>query len=787
MGAGKLVGQSVRRVEDPRFLLGQATYVDDIKLRGALHVAFVRSPHAHARIKKIDAEKARKMPGVNSIFTGAEVAPHLKTLGLPFREEVFPRSVFKQCTWNCMAIDKVRFVGEPLVAVLAETRYLAEDAAENVEVEYEPLPAQVEPEDAMAPGAALLHEELGTNVIMHLETTVGDVDGSFSGAHLVMHERFRTNRHAAMPMEGRATLADISASGEITLWTSTQMPHLVRSRVAELMGFPEQKLRVVGPDVGGGFGLKCHVFPEEVLTCYFARAVRKPVKWTEDRREHLTASFHAKDDIVDCEIAFAENGTMLAMRAKVIGDTGAYSADPWPAPFEALHLGASLPGPYKLSNYALEVYAVSTNKASLSTYRGVGLPGAVVVIEHMMDLAAGKLGIDPVEIRRKNMIAPNEFPYKTVMNEEYDSSSSTDALQKAVEMADYKSFKRRQQEARAAGKYLGIGISTYIELTGLGTRYWTPYGLQHSAYEAANVKMDPSGGVVLSVGTFSHGQGHATTYAQLVADQLGIGVSDIAFVQGDTHMTPYGWGTWGSRSIVSGGGAVVNAALQVREKMLRVAGHLMEVSPNDLELDAGKVRVKGVPSKFITVKEVAHAAVFAAWKLPQGEAPGLEATYYYDPPPATYSNATHVVEVEVDRDTGAVKIIRYVVVEDCGRMVNPVIVNAQVVGGIAQGIGMAMYEHLRYDEAGQLLTTSFMDYLVPTAADVPNVEIGHIETLTPLTVDGIKGCGEGGTIGAPAAIVNAVANALAPFNAKITDLPLTPERVWKLAHPNGAV
>jgi aerobic carbon-monoxide dehydrogenase large subunit len=787
MGAGKLVGQSVKRVEDPRFLLGSASYVDDIKLPGTLHIAFVRSPHAHAKIKKIDTEKASKMPGVRRIFTGAEIASQLKSLGLPFREEVFPKTVFKQCTWHCMAVDKVRFVGEPLAAVVAESRYLAEDAAENIEVDYKPLPALVDPEQAMLADAPLLHEELGSNIIMQLAANIGEVDEAFKRADLVLQNRFTTNRHAAIPMEGRATLANINAGGEITLWSSTQMPHLVRSRIAEILNFPEQKLRVIGPDVGGGFGLKCHVFPEEVLTCYFARALRKPVKWTEDRREHLMSSFHAKDDIVYFDIAFAKDGTILAMKGRVIGDSGAYSADPWPSPFESLHLGASLPGPYRLKNFSMEVNTVCTNKATLSTYRGVGLPGAVFVVEHTMDLAAAKLGIDPVEIRRRNLIAPDEFPYTTVMNEQYDSGSSTDALLQAAELADYKNFKRRQQEALAKGKYIGIGVSTYIEPTGLGTRFWVPYGIQHSPYEAANLRVDPSGGAVLSVGTFSHGQGHATTYAQLAADQLGLEVKDISFVQGDTHMTPYGWGTWGSRSIVSGGGAVVNVAQKVREKILRLAGHLMEVSPADLEIEAGKVSVKGVPGKSMTIKEIARAAVFAAYNLPPGEEPGLEATYYYDPPPSCYANATHVVEVEVDRETGLIKILRYSVVEDCGKRVNPVIVDAQIIGGIAQGIGMAIFEHFRYDDSGQLLTTSFMDYLVPTAADIPHIDLGHIETLSPLSAHGIKGCGEGGTIGAPAAVVNAVANALAPFNPKILDLPLTPERVWKLGHPDSAL
>jgi aerobic carbon-monoxide dehydrogenase large subunit len=782
MAVTKLFGARVKRVEDARFLCGQATYTDDVRLPGTLHVAFVRSPHAHARIEKIDLGRASSLPGVRRIFLGVDIDGVLKPMGLPFRPEIFPPTVFKQCKWPCLALGKVRYVGEPVAAVLADSRYIAEDAAELVDVDYDALPAAVDPEAALQPGAPLVHEEFGNNVVMQLSGGGGDVDRAFANAAFVLRERFRTNRHCAMPMEGRATLATMNADGEITLWTSTQTPHLVRTRVAELMGFPEQKLRVIGPDVGGGFGLKCHVFPEEVLACHFAREMKGPVKWIEDRREHFLGSFHAKDDIVDCEMGFAGDGTIVGMRARIIGDLGAYSADPWPSPFEALQLAAALPGPYRIQDYAYEVVAVCTNKTTLSVYRGVGLPPAVLVQEQLMDLAARRLKLDPAEIRRRNLIRPEEFPYVSVTGLHYDSSSSTDALEKGLDMIAYGSFRRRQEEERRRNRYLGIGICTYIEMTTFGTRYWAPLGIEHCAYDSANIRMDPSGGVVLSVGTFSHGQGHHTTYAQMIADELGVRLEDVNLVQGDTKATPYGWGTWGSRSVVAGGGAVIHAARKVKEKMLRIAGHLLEVSPADLEVVPGRVQVRGVPSKSITVKEIARSAVFSAWKLPAGEDPGLEGTHYYDPPPVTFANATHIAEVEVDVPTGAVKILRYVVVEDCGRLVNPLIVEAQVAGGVVQGIGNAMLEHLQYDESGQLLTTSLMDYLAPTAADVPDFEIGHIETLTPLTVEGVKGMGEGGAIGAPAAILNAVADALSPFGAKITELPLAPERVWRLAN-----
>jgi carbon-monoxide dehydrogenase large subunit len=786
MALMKLVGAPVKRVEDPRFLRGQAQYVDDIRLPGTLHVAFVRSSHAHARITGIDASAALRLPGVRRVFTGEDIATALKPMGLPFREEIFPPSVFKQCKWPCMAVGKVRYVGEPVAAVLADSRYVAEDGAELVEVEYETLEPVVDPEAAMQPGSPLVHEEFGDNAVMRLGAAVGDVDGAFARAAFVLRERFHTNRHCAHPMEGRATLARPEPNGDLTLWTSTQTPHLVRTRTADIMGFPEHKLRVIGPDVGGGFGLKCHVFPEEPLTCWFALQMRAPVKWIEDRREHLLNSFHAKEDIVDCEMGFTADGTIVGLRAKIIGDLGAYSADPWPSPFEALQLAAALPGPYKIRDYAYDVLCVCTNKTTLSVYRGVGLPPAVLVQEHMMDLAARRLGMDRAELRLKNMIRPEEFPYVSATGLNYDSGSSTDALEKALAMVDYRGLEGRRAEAAKHGRLLGLGICTYIEMTTFGTRYWAPLGIQHCAYDSATVRMDPAGGVVLSVGTFSHGQGHHTTYAQMVADELGVAVDDVAFVQGDTNATPYGWGTWGSRSVVAGGGAVIGASRKVKEKMLRIAGHLLEVSPGDLEVVPGKVQVKGVPGRSIAVREVARAAVFSAWKLPAGEDPGLEGTQYYDPPPVTFANATHIAEVEVDRETGAVKIVRYLVVEDCGRIVNPMIVDAQVAGGVAQGIGNVLYEHLLYDESGQLLTTSLMDYLVPTAADVPPIEVGHIETLTPLTVEGVKGMGEGGAIAPPAAIANAVADALQSFGAKVNDLPLTPERVWEMAHPAGA-
>lgn len=785
MPAARLFGASVKRVEDPRFLLGKATYVDDIRLPGTLGVALVRSPHAHARIKSIDTSKALQMEGVVRVLTGEEAAKRAKPQRVEFDMTRFPGE-YKPCDWPCIAVGKVRFVGDIVAAVVAESRYVAEDAAELVEVEYEPLPAVVDAEKGMEPGAPLVHEEWGDNIMLRVKLDAGETDKIFREADCVVRERFKTNRHCASPLESRGCLATYDAArGEMTLWTSTQMPHMVRSLVAEMLSFPEQKLRVIGPDVGGGFGLKCHVFPEEVIVCLLAWELGRPVKWIEDRRENLLGSFHAKEEIAYGEIATRKDGTILGLRAKFIGDMGAYTSYPWTPCFEPFQAVCALPGPYKIHNYQYEAIAVATNKTTLSVYRGVGLPPAAFVMESLVDMVARELKLDPAEVRRKNMIPASEFPYRTPSGLEYDSASNIEALEKALEMVGYKDFRKQQEELRKQGRYIGVGISSLIEMTTFGPSYWSPLGVKSvSGYDSAAVRVDPSGGVTLSVGTFSHGQGHATVYAQLAADELGVDMESVRLEQGDTMTTPYGWGTWGSRSAVAGGGAVIRASQKVREKMLRIASHLLEVSVGDLEFEGGKVSVKGVPGKSLTVQEIARAAVYTA-EVPEDEEPGLEATYYYKPP-TPYANATHIAVVEVDVETGQCKILKYVVAHDCGKIINPMIVDAQIHGGVAQGLGNAIYENLLYDENGQLLTSTLMDYLLPSAADVPHIEVAHFETPSPFSVGGIKGMGEGGAIAPPAAIGNAVADALSPFNVRIIQLPITPELVRSLVTQKAA-
>ena len=777
-----IFGASVKRVEDPRFLLGQASYVDDVGLPGTLAVAFVRSPHAHASIRGIDVGAAAALPGVVRVLTGADVATRCR----PIRIEVDPKvffGKFKTCDSNLVAVREVNFVGDIAAVVVAVDRYVAEDAAERVVVDWEPLDAVTDPEAALAPGSALVHPEWGDNLMVHVAHESGDPDAVFAGADVTVSGRFRLNRHCASPLETRVVLAAFDRpQNHLTLWSSTQVPHIVRRKVAESLGHPERLLRVVSPDVGGGFGLKCHVFPEEILCAYLARELGRPVKWVEDRRENLLASHHAKDIICYVRLAASRDGTLLALEGRFVVDVGAYNAVPWTTMIEPVQVALLAPGPYKIRTVRLEGLGVSTHKSTSGPYRGVGLPAAQYAMEHVLDLAASRLGMDPAEVRRRNILRRDEFPYETATGIHYDSATPLESLDAALAKVDYAGFRARQAEARRQGRYLGIGLSSMIEITTFGWEFWNLVGIvgMNAGYDSALVRVDGTGGVSVAVGTHSHGQGHATTYAQLVADVLGCAVDDVAFVQGDTAATPVGWGTFGSRSAVAGGGAVITAAERVRDKVLRVAAHMMEVGVRDVEVREGAIRVKGVPGRQVTLREVACAAVYAGG-VPDGEEPGLEASCHYRAP-TPFANATHLAVVEVDPHTGAVKLLRYVVIEDCGRMINPMIVEGQIAGGVAQGIGNALLEHLQYDEHGQLLTTSFMDYLVPTAADVPPIEYGHLETPSPLSVGGIKGMGEGGAVAPPAAIANAVSDALAPFGWKTVDrLPMTPEVVRAMA------
>jgi aerobic carbon-monoxide dehydrogenase large subunit len=772
-----LIGAPVRRVEDGRFLQGQGRYVADLTLPRMLHVAFLRSPYAHARIGSIDTRRARELPDVAASVTGDELAPHARPLRAESR-----MTGYRATECPPLARGKVRFAGEAVAAVLAESRYAAEDALEVIHVRYDTLPVVATPEAAMAAGAALVHDAAGSNVLLSRAFVQGDADAVMKTAAVTVGDRFRFHRHAGVTLENRACLADWNAgAGELTLWSSTQVPGLLRDALADLLDLPVHRVRVVAPDVGGGFGVKSALYPEEVAVCALARLTGRPVKWVGDRREDLLTSTQAWDETIDAELALNADGTIAGLRARVVADVGAYSIHPWTASIEVIQVISFLPGPYRVPHYRGEGWGVATNKAPMGPYRGVGRPVSTFVTEALVDRAARRLGVDPVELRLRNLLRPEDLPYRSPSGVVWDSGSFVESLERARDVADYARVRVEQRRARDAGRYVGVGVASYVELTGVGSAIpASPGAAVNTGTEGATIRVDPGGTVTASFGLACHGQGHETTLAQVVAEELGARFEDVRVVHGDTAAAPSGTGTYASRSAVIGGGAAILAARAVKTKTLAIAAHLLEVSTDDLTLADGRATVRGAPDRVLTLREIARAAYAGAKRLPSGLEPGLEATRFYDPYFGTASNATHVAVVEVDPETCAVVVRRVVVVEDCGRVINPLIVEGQALGGVAQGIGAALLEEIVYGEDGQLLTGSLMDYLVPTAAEVPAIDVVHLERPSPTTLGGFKGVGEGGTIGAPAAVANAIADALAPLGVEITELPVTPERLFRL-------
>ncbi len=772
-----LIGASVRRVEDARLLQGQGRFVADLTLSRVLHVAFLRSPHAHARLVSVDTRPARTLPGVAACITGDEIATHAR----PIRAES-KMAGYHATEFPPLARGKVRFVGEAVVAVLAESRYVAEDALEAVDVRYAALPVVATPETAMAGDAPLVHEAAGSNVLLSRAFVRGDADAAMAGAAVVVGDRFRFHRHAGVTMENRACLADWNTgAGELTLWSSTQVPGLLREALAELLDLPAHRLRVVAPDVGGGFGVKSALYPEEVAVCALARLTGRPVKWVGDRREDLLTSTQAWDETIDAELAVDADGTIHALRARVVADVGAYSIHPWTASIEVVQVISFLPGPYRVPHYRGEAWGVATNKAPMGPYRGVGRPVSTFVTEALVDRAARRLGMDPVALRLRNLIRPDELPYRSPSGVVWDSGSFVESLERARDVVAYEHVRAAQRDPRRAGRYVGVGVACYVELTGVGSAIpASPGAAINTGTEGATVRVDPSGTVTASFGLACQGQGHETTLAQVVAAELGARLEDVRVVSGDTAAGPAGTGTYASRSAVIGGGAAILAARALREKALAIGAHLLEVSADDLTLADSRATVRGAPDRALSLREIARAAYAGAKRLPAGMEPGLEATRFYDPYFGTASNATHIAVVEVDPETCGVVVRRFVVVEDCGRIINPLIVEGQAIGGVAQGVGAALLEEIVYDGDGQLLTGSLMDYLVPTAAELPPVEVVHLERPSPTTLGGFKGVGEGGTIGAPAAVANAIADALKPLGIELSELPVTPDRLFRL-------
>jgi len=772
----KMFGASVKRREDPRMITGRANYTDDVRLPGMLSMVILRSPYAHARIKSINVEKARQMPGVVAVYTGKDLVESLAPVPCAWLP---PNSDLKVPEYRALAVDTVRYVGDGVAAVVAENRYQAQDAAAAIEVEYEMLPAVVDQEKATQAGAPQLYPDVPNNTAFVWRLAGGDIDAALRDADVVVSQRLINHRLIPTAMETRAAVANYNpGSGELTLWCTSQNPHIHRLLMSAVTGIPETKIRVISTDVGGGFGSKIPFYAGEMIAAAISKDLGRPVKWVEDRRENFVATTHGRDHVDYVDIAAKQDGTITGIRVKAYANMGAYLSTAAPGVPTWL-FGLMLSGPYKIPNISVEVHGVLTNTTPTDAYRGAGRPEATYILERMMDLVADRLGMDPVEIRRKNFIAKEEFPYTVATTLEYDSGDYEAALNRALEIVGYEQFRKEQEAARQQGRLLGIGFSTYVEVCGLApSQAAGAMGFQGGLWESATVRVHPSGKVSVFTGSNPHGQGEETTFAQLVAEELGVPLDDIEIVHGDTGRIPFGMGTYGSRSTAVGGTALIYAARKVRDKGAKIAAHLLEVSPDDIVFDQGRYYVKGAPDRVKTFQEIAGAA-YLAWNMPEGVTPGLEETHFFDPINNTYPFGTHVCVVEVDPATGEVKFLRYVAVDDVGNVINPMIVDGQVHGGIAQGLAQAVYETAVYDENGQLLSGSLMDYALPTASMVPTYEVDRTVTPTPVNPMGLKGAGETGTIASTPAVVNAIIDALKPYGITHLDMPLTPQRIWK--------
>ncbi|MCP4616755.1 MAG: xanthine dehydrogenase family protein [Bradyrhizobium sp.] len=771
----KNVGAPIKRTEDPRLLTGNGEYTADRKPDRPLHLAFLRSGQPHAKIARIDTAAALESAGVVAVLTAEEIAGDFKPV-IPFSRmpNYYATPILP------LASAKVRYVGEAVAAVVATSRYLAEDALELIEVEYEPMGPIARAEMAVAEDAPLLHEEAGTNVLIAREFKKGDVAADLAAARVRVGGRFEMTRKAALAMEPRSYAAEYDKRRDaLTLYTSSNIPGIVRDAISESLSLPGHRLRVVAPDVGGSFGSKGSLYPEELLICIAARKLRRSVKWTADRLEDVSSSSQAFAEIVDAEMGFDANGVATSLQADVIGDVGAYSIYPWTCGLEPVQVVSFLPGPYKIQSYRGAVRGVATCKPPTGPYRGVGRPVSTFVAERLMDMGAKALGIDPLEIRRRNLVRAGEFPYRIASGIIWDKTGFIECLDAAAETIGYEQLRKEQAEARSQGRLFGIGIASYAELTGIGSRIAVAPGMPiNTGSETAKITIDSTGGITAAFGVASHGQGLETTLAQIVADDLGARFEDIRVIQGDSDEVPMSTGTYASRSAVLGGGAAKHASRILQDKIKRVASHLLEASAGDIEVNEGKAIVLGT-DRAVSFKQIARAVYSDMKTLPVDAREELTATYTYDPINGTTAAATHIAAVEVDPATCFVKIHKFVVAEDCGRIINPMIVDGQVHGGVAQGIGAALFEELIYDDEGQLLSASLVDYVIPSAPEVPLMDVVHVESESAVA-GGFRGMGEGGTIGAPAAIANAIADALSPFDVDVSILPMTPERIFRL-------
>jgi carbon-monoxide dehydrogenase large subunit len=774
-GGNGYVGQALRRKEDPPLITGRGRYVDDIQLPGTLYAAIVRSPEAHARIVSIDKSAAEARQGVQLVLTGDDMSDLLAPLPMAW---VPPGVQVNTPEHWPLARGKVCHVGDAVAVVVGDDKYSVVDAAEDVVVEYDPLPVIVDPEKALEEGVPVIHEQFGSNRSHDWSLGGGDVEAALAESDVVVERRIVNHRTAGAAIEPRAALAEWRAD-HLTLHSTTQVPHLVRLQLAGMLGVPEEHFRVVAPDVGGGFGSKLNVYGEEALVCYLARRLERPVRWTATRSEDMQAAVHGRDQIDYVRMGLTRDGAITALHTKILADLGAYHQllTPFIPSFGAFVMS----GCYKIPAVQTDVTGVFTNKFPTDAIRGAGRPEATHLIEVMIEQAAQELGLDPLEVRRKNFIPKEDFPADVAVGITYDSGDYHGSLDKLLENLDLDAFRREQEQAREQGRYLGIGFSTYMEICGLApSRAVGPsgVGIQAGFWESAVVRVHPSGSATVWTGASPHGQGHDTGFAQIVADRIGISPEQVDVVHGDTDRGPFGMGTYGSRSLAVGGESVARAALKVQGKARKIAAHLLEAAPEDVELADGKYQVRGSPDKGLGLADISLAA-YVPENIPDGMEPGLEETNFYDPENFVFPFGAHAAIVEVDAETGKVDLVRYVCVDDCGPAINPLLIDGQVHGGVVHGIAQALYEQVVYDENGQLVTGSFVDYALPTAAEVPSFETDRTETPSPVNSLGVKGVGEAGTIASSPTIVNAVIDALRPLGVDYVDMPLTPLRVWQ--------
>ncbi|GCF07380.1 xanthine dehydrogenase family protein molybdopterin-binding subunit [Dictyobacter arantiisoli] len=776
MGIAAMLGAPIKRREDPRLITGQATYVDDMKLLGMLHMTVLRSTYGHAQISSINTDAASQLPGVVAVITAQDLKN--KVGNIPVAAPLPPHITRGMGRRLPLADGKVRFYGDPVAIVVAENRYVARDALDLIEIDYEPLPVVSDVEKAMQPDAPLLYPEFGTNVAVSMHPSSEAIDNIFAetiaNGGVIIKERIVNQRLAPSAMETRGVIAEFRKSDStLNLWSSSQIPHLLRNYLAEQLGLLQHQVRVIVPEVGGGFGSKLNIYPEEALAAFAAMQTGRPVKWIEDRDENLAATIHGRDQVNYVEAAATKEGRVTALKFHVISDLGSYLQ------FftDVIAIAFTLPmlsGSYAVPHVYSRCDIVFTNKAPTDAYRGAGRPEATYMVERALDLIARAVKRDPAEVRLLNFVQPEQFPHTMATGALYDSGNYAAALEKALDLIEYDKLRAEQHQKRARGKLVGIGISSYVEICGIGPKGVAPFGL----YESARVRIEQTGTVIVYTGTSPHGQGEETTFAQLISNEFGIPIEDVLILHGDTNSTPEGRGTYGSRTTAVGGTAVYQGSLRLKEKMKTIAAAMLEANPSDVSLEDGKFSVAGTPQKSVSFAQVA-AAANTSNTLPMDIEPGLETTVFFEPEACTFPFGTHICAVEVDPDTGEVEITRYIAVDDCGKQINPLLVAGQIHGGIVQGIGQALYEEVVYNEEGQLLTTTFMDYAMPIAPYLPALELEHTVTPTLVNPLGVKGVGEAGTIGSTPAVVAAVADALGVAHI---DMPLKAEKLWRIIH-----